>query len=428
MATMTKRSTTTKKPATATPSTWKGAEGLRGLLRPIAELRPDPRNARLHPARSIAAVEKSLALFGQRLPIVVRADGLIVAGHARVESAKRLGWTEIAVVDVDGLTDDEVKAYALADNRTAELSEWDDGVLADLLREIPPLVLPDLGWSPAELRALMPPAEEPEIPEPPRAGEAVSRIGEVYMLGPHRLLCGDSTTATAWDALGDGSFVVITSPPYGTTTACLRGHLASGSDDLYMEKDDPEKWHELMRGFLRESLSRAQFTVVNVQMLADNKRALIDIIHENKSRLSDVAVWDKCSAAPNLAKGVMNSQFEFVLMFGKIDATRAIPGASSRGEFTNVIRIGHGTNDFAATHRAVFPVEFAAHLIRLCVHGDSVVLDPFGGTGTTLIAAAQEGRVARLIELSPAYCDVIRRRWARWARAAGADPGPGALD
>ena len=197
------------------------AEALRPLAVPVGELEADPRNARRHDERNLAAIRASLARFGQRKPLVGRrVDGRLVleAGHGTLEAARALGWSHVAVLEVDE-AEAEAQAFALADNRTAELASWDDESLRASLALVESAGVPllDLGWTPAEVRDLepVPQGEDPGPGELPASTSSV--LGEVYQLGPHRLLCGDSTRRETWNRLQEGEplRMVWTDPPYG---------------------------------------------------------------------------------------------------------------------------------------------------------------------------------------------------------------------
>lgn len=196
------------------------AEDLRPLARPTADLNGDPRNARKHNKKNLSALEASLKKFGQRKPVVVRREGMIVeAGNGTLECAKRLGWTHVACVVVD---DDDTSAtgYALADNRTAELAEWDYEQLEELLLELREEDEDVIGWSERDLEALLGDLGSTPEGEDPGAGEVpvepVSKPGVIYHLGPHKLLCGSSTDAEAVARLmaGEKARLMATDPPY----------------------------------------------------------------------------------------------------------------------------------------------------------------------------------------------------------------------
>lgn len=194
-------------------------ESLRSLAVPIESLRPDPKNARKHGEKNLAAIEASLRRFGQRQALVVQREGMIIrAGNGRIEVAKRLGWTHVAAVIVDE-ADVEATAFALADNRTAELASWDNGVLGSLLASLPDDAALATGFDENALAKLAGwnAVSEDDAPEP--LPDPVSRSGDVWMLGRHRLLCGDCTDPDGVALLlcGEKPFLCVTDPPYGVS-------------------------------------------------------------------------------------------------------------------------------------------------------------------------------------------------------------------
>ncbi len=242
----------------------------------------------------------------------------------------------------------------------------------------------------------------------------------MWRLGDHILVCGDATDPDTVRRLASDSRIdiAITSPPYGVSnSAALRDHYVKGSakrKTLYKtHKDKKDQWRDLITSSMdcMREVSDAQF--VNIQMLAENKNNLIDILAAYNSCLCDIIVWDKQKAPPQMQGCVLNNEFEFVFVFGKEGASRAIPFSDFHGNVSNVLHIMTGNNEFADVHRAVYPVQLPANLLAMASKADTV-LDPFGGTGTTMIACEQLGRKCRMIELDPAYCDVIIARWEKF--------------
>jgi hypothetical protein len=391
---------------------------------PIEKVKPYPGNPRKN-ADAVAKVASSLATFGWRQPIVVDEDNVVIAGHTRLLAAQQLGHKTVPVHVATGLTADQIRAYRLADNRVAQEAEWDDDLLAQEL-----LALTDAGFDLSltgfdddelsqllsEQSAVLEGADLDEVPEPP--AEPITKPGDRIVLGRHTLICGDSTDSLVWDALGiPPNAMVFTSPPYGVGTgAKLRDHYVPGKEErtsFYVDHDDdPGTWPDLMTAWTNNALTSASVVVCNVQQLAGNKRALVEWMHTYRSHLVDVAVWDKNGGAPQMQSNVMTNAFEWiVILSAQENASRSVPLADFHGNITNVVRVdSRGKNDFAGVHRAVMPVDLALWALSLCADAAAVV-DPFSGTGTTLMAAESKGKRALCIELSPAYCDVIVKRW-----------------
>jgi DNA modification methylase len=368
------------------------AEGLRHLAVPISTLVPDAANARRHGPRNMEAIKASLARWGQRQPIVVQRTGNIVrAGNGRVEAAKALGWTHIAAVVVDDESADAV-AYAIADNRTAELAEWDSETLATLLDTLPPEMKVDTGFTDADLAELLdgltPEITEDEVPEPPKV--PVSRAGDLWVLGDHRVLCGDSTKAEDVARLMDGSKadMVLTDPPYGmnlnTDYSAIKGSSKSPNAAGY-------KYERVIgddRPFNRNAIKiEAQ---EEIWFGADYYR-------ETLPSGGSWSVWIKRGEAD---KDMIGNDIE--LIWSKVAHKR-------KAHWIRWVGWDATERNETRSHPTQKPIRLMVS-IATDISGD-IVVDPFLGSGTTLIAAEQLGRKCYGIEISPQYMDVIVTRW-----------------
>ena len=399
----------------------------------LAGLKPDPRNARRRTDRSASLIAESLQRFGAARSIVIDEDGRILAGNGTVEGAKAAGISNLRIIESDGdeliavrrtgLTEEQKVGLALADNRTSDLSEWDADMLQQLSQE------QDLEpWFDADdLAALLGETKQldaegltdpDDVPEPP--AESITKPGDVWMLGKHRVMCGDSTRAESWGAIAmPGRVAVFTSPPYGAgNVAKLRDHYVPNAEtrkSFYGEhKDNPSEWLDLMNGWCSLAVEHAECVVCNVQMLADNKRQMMEWAHQFRGRLVDVLVWDKVNGAPQMQRNVLTNVFEWCFVFSRSDgASRALPMASFHGNVGNIVRIDPRSekNEVAAIHRAVMPCSLASWFLENVVPECDSVIDPFGGSGTTMIACEAAGKASALIEMDPRYCDVIVKRW-----------------
>lgn len=387
----------------------------------IDTLTLDPANVRRHPAKNLDSIKASLTRFGQQRPVLVNPKGIIIAGNGTVMAAKALGWDHINIVRTD-LEGSEATAYAIADNRTAELAEWDEEALAQQLAALQiedEELMKAAGFTEAEMQQLEGAAvevQEDEVPEPP--ADPITKPGDLWLLGKHRLLCGDSTKTEDVARLMDGNRadICFTSPPYALgKSVALSGNTAMADKQRVYDKhdDNPDEWAQLMDGWWDASVQAVTYAwLVNVQPLAGNKRELMRWINARIDRLIDIITWDKGHSAPPMAAGVLASRYEWIIGMGKTDASRAFPLSSWRGTLQSVYEAPpQRGNEYADIHAATMPVHVPAWIMgTLCDQAKSVY-EPFCGTGTTLIAAEQLGRICYGMEISPAYCDVIVKRW-----------------
>ncbi len=400
---------------------------------PINHLKPYAHNNRTHTAMSVVRLKDSIKQFGFVVPILATGSGEVIAGHGRLEAAKQLGLDHVPVVTADHLSRAEIRALRIADNKLAELSDWNEGALQIELAELMDLKLAgeldfDLditGFELPEIDIMIggsgTPEETETAPLPDKSTAPVTKLGDLWRLGEHHILCGSSLEAASFDAvLGkDQPRMIFTDPPYNVA---INGHVRSGEAghrEFAMasgEMSDGE-----FRGFLSE------FSVHLFERLMDGGIAMIcmdwrhieELIAAGKCAgfdLINLCVWNKTNGGMG---SLYRSKHELVTVFKK-------PGAAH----INNVELGkHGRNrtnvwDFAgvntfgaareadlADHPTVKPTGLVADAIMDVSHRGDVVLDCFGGSGATLLAAERTGRKARLIELDLAYVDVAIRRW-----------------
>lgn len=422
------------------------APDLRGLARPLTDLIHDPRNARRHDERNLLATRESLERFGQQKNIVARDLGappyVVVAGNGTLACAAALGWTHLAV-SVSVMDDKTAKAYAVADNRTAELAEWDAKVLAEIMAELEeddPELAASLQITEAELDALLeeqapPPArgEDPGPSAPPL--EPKSRRGEVYQLGPHRLMCGDSTDAADVSTLllAEEPEVMATDPPYGVeldmTWRDEAGISPVASNPNRVMNDDRADWTptwKLSRARVAYVWHASAFaSVVEASLKAADFEIRQQIIWRKTlvpiSRAHYHWAHEPCWYAVRRGKTAT----------WKADRKETTVWDAAPPNHPLAVRTGRGgqveDGDAGTDHPTQKPVDLWERPIRNHTNTGDLIYDPFGGSGVAIIAAARLGRRAYCMELDPAYCDVIRARWGAWARTAGVDAGTGAL-
>lgn len=412
------------------------ADSIHPSLEPLAfelgRLMPDPANARKHNERNVDSIKASLSLFGQRKPIVATKAGVVIAGNGTLAAAKALGWERIAVVFCD---DDTAKAaaYGIADNRTAELASWDDDILGTLLGGIADteINMADLGFTERELATLIGNTQEQPTagdgdacPEPKE--ESISQRGEIFELGPHRLMCGDSTDNDDWQMLlgSEMGDAVITDPPYGINYVGDNSNpkAADYRKGDHIENDDEDSLPELLEQSLGIMLERCkpgacwyvcgpsarQVIVFGAWMVA-------------KDILRQILIWNKDRFV--FGRSDYHCKFETIFYGWKPGAAHMAPPDRTQ---TSVWDCDRPTN--SDEHPTMKPVALMERMIQNSTIAKQIILEPFAGSGTTLIAAARTGRVCRAMEIAPRYCDVIRRRWTRHAKENGIPVGSGALD
>ena len=386
---------------------------------PIKSLKPYKRNPRKND-KAVEYVANSIRQFGFKVPIVIDENYEIVCGHTRWKAAKVIGLDSVPCIMADDLTPDQIKVFRLSDNKTAEMADWDFDLLELEFNDIDPDLfdMADFGFFHDEEQEEQKPTEVTEDDfDESTVTESVCKRGQVWQLGEHRLMCGDSTSAEDVARLmnSEKADMVVTSPPYGKSGSTkLRDHYVKGAEErksLYIEHADGiGGWKTLIDGAFENMRQWTKAQFINIQMLADNKRDLIRFLNDNVSHLCDVIVWDKQKAPPQMEENVLNNEYEFVFVFAEDNATRVVPFSDFHGNINNVIHMSVGQNEFADVHRAVFPVAFPAEIMKIASKAKAV-LDLFGGTGTTMIAAEQLDRKCFMMEISPRYCDVIIKRW-----------------
>ncbi|MEP4034045.1 DNA methyltransferase [Roseibium polysiphoniae] len=382
----------------------------------------------------IKQIAGSIKRFGFCNPVLVADDNQIIAGHGRVEAAKLIGLTDVPVRKLSQLSDHEVRAYILADNKLAENAGWDRDLLALEMQGLMALDfdIEDLGFSTAEIDLTVgdaqtaPPTAEAglDVVEPVEPGPAVTHFGDLWQLGPHRLLCGDARSGEDVSRLcgGQPASLLFTDPPYNVP---IGGHVSGLGNIKHREfaLASGEMDEAGFTVFLSQSLGAAASQLVDgaiafVCMDWRHMREVLNAGHAVFDELKNLCVWNKTNGGMG---SFYRSKHELVFIFKKGTAPHINTfGLGDTGRYrTNVwdypgiSSLGASRNDDLAMHPTVKPVALIADAIRDCSKRGDIVLDVFGGSGSTLIAADQCGRQARLIEIDPLYCDTIIRRFER---------------
>ena len=380
---------------------------------PTAKLLPYARNARTHSDDQVAQIAASIAEFGFTNPILAGSDGIIVAGHGRLAAAQKLGLDVVPVVVLDHLSATQRRALVIADNRIAENAGWDDAMLRI---EIATLQDDDFDVSLtgfdvdalAELMAGDEPDNDGQSDEDavPEVGETpISRPGDVWIMGSHRLLCGDSTVAESYDVLLQGSPVDMgfTDPPYNVNYANSAKDKMRGKDRAILNDNLGDGFYDFLLAALTQMVTHCRGGIY-VAMSSSELDVLQSAFRAAGGKWSTFIIWAKNTFT--LGRADYQRQYEPILYGWPEGAQRHWCGDRDQGDVWNIKK--PQKNDL---HPTMKPVELVERAIRNSSRPGNVVLDPFGGSGTTLIAAEKSGRVARLIELDPKYVDVIVRRW-----------------
>ncbi|EPW2942138.1 site-specific DNA-methyltransferase [Pseudomonas aeruginosa] len=380
---------------------------------PTAKLLPYARNARTHSEEQVAQIAASIAEFGFTNPILAGSDGIIVAGHGRLAAAQKLGLEIVPVVVLDHLTPTQRRALVIADNRIAENAGWDDAMLRIELEalQLEGFDLDITGFDAdalAELIAGDEPDNEGQTDEDavPEVGETpISRPGDIWIMGKHRVLCGDATVVEGYDRLmqGDVADMVFTDPPYNVNYANSAKDKMRGKDRAILNDNLGDGFYDFLLAALMPTVAHCSGGIY-VAMSSSELDVLQAAFRAAGGKWSTFIIWAKNTFT--LGRADYQRQYEPILYGWPEGATRHWCGDRDQGDVWAIKK--PQKNDL---HPTMKPVELVERAIRNSSRPGNVVLDPFGGSGTTLIAAEKSGRIARLIELDPKYVDVIVRRW-----------------
>lgn len=396
-------------------------------------LRDDPRNARVHSRKQIEQIRRSISSFGFNSPVLIDGQNNIVCGHGRAAAARALGLQEVPTVLLDHLTDAQKRAYIIADNRIAELSEWNELTLAQELEEILSLdcdfEITDTGFEMPKIDVLIEEArgshsevDPADAPVASQNVDAVARVGDLWMLGRHRLLCGDALDPLSYEVLleGEKADMVFIDPPYNVPVA---GHVSGLGKANHREfamasgEMSPSEFTE----FLKAAFERLASASVNgsVHYVCMDWRHLPELFAAGEvaySTLLNVCVWMKSQGGMG---SLYRSQHELVAVFksgsgahvGNVELGKHGRNRTNVWSYPGMNSFQKGRGKKLAMHPTVKPVALIADAMLDCSTRGGLILDAFGGSGTTAIAAERTGRRAALIELDPLYVDVALRRF-----------------
>lgn len=400
------------------------------ILTDIEKLKTRIRNPRIHSKRQIGQIAASIKRFGFVNPILVDHDCRIIAGHGRVEGAKLAGLTKVPTLLVSHLSEDEIRAYVIADNKLAENAGWDRELLALELQELSIEVEFDLtltGFETAEIDILLKslsgePAEPPAAPQVDKSVPAVTRLGDLWLIGKHRLLCGDARDPEAFRHLMNGELagVVFTDPPYNVR---IDGHVSGLGKARHREfamatgEMTPEQFTDFLRHVLQNLAINSRDGALHfICMDWRHVPELLGAATPVYTELKNLCVWVKTNGGMG---SLYRSQHEFVFVYkngGAPHINNVELGKHGRNR-TNVWTYA-GANAFSQTreadlvmHPTVKPIPMVADALLDVSNRGDVVLDCFAGSGTTLLAAQDTGRCGYGMEIDPHYVDLIISRF-----------------
>ena len=394
---------------------------------PVEKLIPYARNARTHSADQVAQVAASIAEFGWTNPILAGADGIVIAGHARLLAARKLGMTEVPVIVLDHLTESQRRALVLADNRLALNAGWDEEMLRVEMAALDEdgFNLEVVGFTDEEIEDLLRDPEEVHagntdddaVPETPET--AITVPGDVWILGEHRLLCGDATRWTDVEKVLAGGLadMVFCDPPYNVNYGATMKDKLRGKKRKIANDDLGQDFEQFLRDACVNMLAVTKGAIY-VCMSSSELHTLQRAFREAGGHWSTFVIWAKNTFT--MGRSDYQRQYEPILYGWKEGTDHFWCGARDQGDVW-FIKKPH-VNDL---HPTMKPVELVERAVRNSSKDRDTVLDPFGGSGTTLIACEKAGRQARLIELEPKYCDVIIRRWQEFTGKEASLDGDG---
>jgi DNA modification methylase len=384
---------------------------------PVEKLIPFARNARTHSVEQVAQIAASITEFGWTSPILTGSDGVIIAGHARLLAARKLGMTEVPVIVLDHLSETQRRALVLADNRLALNAGWDEEMLRVELESLQEegFNLDIVGFTDEEIEALLQEPEEAHvgntdddaIPETPET--AVTVVGDVWILGEHRLHCGDSTQMEAVEKVMAGGLadMVWSDLPYNVNYgATMKDKLRGKTHRKILNDNLGEDFEQFLRDACANILA-VNKGAIYICMSSSELHTLERAFREAGGHWSTFIIWAKNTFT--MGRADYQRQYEPMLYGWKEGTTHFWCGARDQGDVW-FIKKPH-VNDL---HPTTKPVELIERALLNSSKTRDTVLDPFAGSGSTLIACEKTGRQARLLELEPHYCDVMVQRYLEY--------------
>jgi DNA modification methylase len=405
-------------------------QALQIVLRSPSSLRPNPRKSRTHSKKQVRQIAESIKAAGFIGAVIIDENRVVLAGAGRLQACEQLGLTVVPTITVTGLSEPQKRAFALADNKIAENAGWDREILLKELGELGPLLEPlnlDLtltGFEPAEIDNLFADLQDRPDPTdvvPPAEEDIVSRAGDLWCLGQHRLLCGDARSRKDLDRLMAGSCasMAFLDPPYNVKVADVqgRGRIKHGEFAFASGEMEPPEYV----AFLRDALANAARVSLDgaVHYVCNDWRHVVEMITAAKAvfgEMLNLAIWAKTNAGQG---SFYRSQHELIGVFrvghtshcNNVELGRFGRNRTNLWTYAGANSFGDKRMEHLGMHPTVKPVAMIADAVRDCTKKGDIVLDTFAGSGSTLMAAEKVGRRGYGVEFEPRYVDVAIRRW-----------------
>ena len=397
----------------------------------ISTLKPYARNARTHTNKQIRQIAASIETFGWTNPILIDQDRQVVAGHGRLAAAKLLGLEEIPAIRLSGLTEAQVRAYVIADNRLAELAGWDEELLSIELKALCEIELDFdievIGFNTAEIDGLVLGPTEPDddadrVPEIDADAPPITVPGDLWQLGKHRLLCGDARDPRSFETLLDGELaqMVFTDPPYNVPidgNVCGLGRVRHKEFAMASGEMSAAEFSNFLETVLRHLCTHSRDGAIHyICMDWRHIRELLTVGRGVYTELKNVCVWNKTNGGMG---ALYRSKHEFIPVFkagtgphiNNVDLGAYGRNRTNVWDYAGVNVFGNDRDAQLAMHPTVKPVAMVEGAVLDCSRRGGIVLDPFAGSGTTIIAAERAGRRGYGIEIDPGYIDTALRRY-----------------
>ena len=405
------------------------------IYRSIRDLKPDPKNPRVHTKHQVRQIARSIEAFGFNVPVLIDGGGNVIAGHGRVLACKTLGQSEVPTICLDHLTPVQAKAFMIADNRLSENSSWDEQLLSQSLKELSSIELDfqidvtgfDMGEIDVRIESLdQPSSDKPDsVDQFMKAKEpAVTQEGDLWLLGKHRILCGNSLLPENYSTLMAGKLatIVFEDPPYNVK---IQGHVGGKGKIRHREfaMAVGEMTQVEFTSFLKTAMQLAHDNAVDgsLHFICMDFRHMQEMLGAGGAvygELKNLCVWVKNVGGMG---SLYRSRYELVFVFKKgtaphinnVELGRHGRYRTNVWEHRSIVSSRHTTDegDLLALHPTVKPVRLVADAILDCSKRGNIVLDAFLGSGSTLVAAQRTGRICYGLELDPLYVDTAIRRW-----------------